>query len=121
VQVRELRVGPRPVPVRLTVAVALVEELLEIMRLPVAAPAVVGSNWTDRVAVLPGLRVSGKVAPETEKPVPLMVAELMVTAAVPVELRVSDWDVALFRFTLPKARLLVLTVNVGVPAPNCRA
>jgi len=43
-QVRLLRVGPRPVPVRLTVAVALVEELLEMVRAPVAAPAVVGSN-----------------------------------------------------------------------------
>jgi len=45
----------------------------------------------------------------------------MVTDAVPVELRVSDWDVALLRFTLPKARLLALTLSVGVPAPNCRA
>jgi len=44
VQVRLLRVGPRPVPVRLTVAVALVEELLEMVSVPVAAPAVVGSN-----------------------------------------------------------------------------
>jgi len=42
------------------------------------------------VAVLPAARVSGKVAPETEKPAPLIVAELMVTDAVPVELKVSD-------------------------------
>jgi hypothetical protein len=33
-----------PVPLRLTVAVLLVEELLLIVSVPLAAPAVVGSN-----------------------------------------------------------------------------
>jgi len=131
VHVRALRDGPTHVPVRLTLVVAvvtpaeevgaLVEELLEIVMVPVAVPVAVGLNWTVSVAVLPGFRVSGKVAPETVKPVPLTVTELMVTGAVPVELRVSDWVVALFSATLPKAMVLALTASVGVPAPNCRA
>jgi len=68
-----------------------------------------------------GFRLSGKVAPDTEKPVPLMVAELMDTGAVPVELRVSDWVAALLSATLPKAMVLALTVNVWVDAPKWRA
>jgi len=51
VQVRLLRVGPTPVPVRLTLSVALVEELLEMVSVPVAAPALAGSNWMVRAAV----------------------------------------------------------------------
>jgi hypothetical protein len=37
-----------------------------------------------------GFRVKGKVAPENEKPAPVKVAELTVTAVVPVELRLND-------------------------------
>ncbi len=45
----------------------------------------------------------------------------MVTATVPVEVKVSVCVVAVFTFTLPKARLGALMLNVGMPAPNCRA
>ena len=44
---RQLRTGTAvPVPLRLTTAVLLVDELLWIVSWPVAAPAVVGSNCT---------------------------------------------------------------------------
>jgi len=68
-----------------------------------------------------GFRVRGKVAPETVKPVPVRVAALTVTAAVPVEDRVSVCVVAVFTFTLPKDRLDELTLRVGTPGLSCRA
>jgi len=61
------------------------------------------------------------VAPEIVKPVPLIVAALTVTEAVPVEASVNDWVDGEFRVTLPKAMLVALTVSVGVAAPSCRA
>ena len=72
-----------------------------------------------------GLRVSGKLAPETVKPVPVTVAALTVTDAVPVEDRVRDWVAGELRATLPKAMVVVLTLSVGVSVavavPNCKA
>ena len=46
------------------------------------------------------------------KPVPLSVAELMVTGAVPVEVSVTGSVEAVFTVTLPNAKLAGLTVNV---------
>jgi hypothetical protein len=68
-----------------------------------------------------GFKVSGKVAPETEKPEPATVAALTVIATVPVEDKVSVCVVAVFTFTLPKARLVALMLSVGTPVPSCRA
>ena len=65
--------------------------------------------------------MSGKVAPEAVKPVPLAVAALTVTEAVPDEVKVSDWVAGEFRLTLPKAMVVALTLSVGVPVPSCRA
>jgi hypothetical protein len=110
-----------PVPLREMAAVPLVEELLAMVSVPLAAPAAVGSNWTVSVAVWLGFSVSGKVAPETEKPVPVSVAELTVTAAVPVEDSVTDCEVVVFTARLPKLTLEVLTVRVGMAAFNWRA
>jgi hypothetical protein len=62
---------------------------------------------------LPGIKVTGRVGAETEKPVPVMVAELMVTAAAPVEVTVTVCVVDVPTDTLPKARLAELTVNAG--------
>jgi hypothetical protein len=55
------------------------------------------------------------------KPVPLSVAELMVTGAVPVELNVTGNVVGVFTVTLPNARVPGLTVNVGTAAFSCNA
>ncbi len=100
-----------PVPLRLTVAVGFVDEVLLIVNAPVTAPAVVGANLTVSVSVCLGFSVTGKVDPDTVKPVPLMLAELTFTAAVPLEVSVTvcvgDDPTA----TLPKVRLLGLTVS----------
>jgi len=78
-----------PVPLRLINVEVPLDELLVRISCPVAAPAVVGSNCTVSVAVSFGFKVSGKVAPETVKPVPATLAALTVTAEVPVEDKVT--------------------------------
>jgi hypothetical protein len=105
-----------PVPLRLTTAVLLVDESLWIVSCPEAAPAVAGSNCTFRVTDCPGLKVTGKVAPDNVKPVPVNVAELMVTGAVPVEVSVTGCVDAVFSVTSPKIRLTALSVNCGLVA-----
>jgi hypothetical protein len=79
----------------------LLEELLLTVSEPVAAPAVVGSKLTVRVALWFGCRVTGKLTPEALKPVPDTATPLMVSAAVPVEVSVSDFVVGVLRLTLP--------------------
>jgi len=47
-----LKLGtPVPVPLRLIATDGVVEELLVMVNVPVAAPAVVGPNWMDSVNV----------------------------------------------------------------------
>ena len=110
-----------PVPLRLTTAVPLVDELLWIVNWPDAAPVAVGSNCTFSVADWPGFKVTGNVAPETVKPFPLGAAELIVTGAVPVEVNVRGSLDGVFTVTLPNVRLAALSVNCGlataVPVP----
>ena len=120
VQVSPVSTGT-PVPLRLMAAVPLVVELLAMVKVPLAAPAAVGANCTVSVAAWFGFRVSGKLAPETERPVPVSVAELTTTAAVPVEDSVIDCVVDEFTDTLPKLRLEELMVSVGTAAFNCSA
>ncbi len=103
-----------PVPLRLTTAVLLLTESLRIVNFPDAAPAVVGSNCTFNSNDWPGFNRSGNVPPDSVKPVPLKVAELIVTAAVPVEANVTDCVDAEPTVKLPNARLAVLTVSVDV-------
>jgi hypothetical protein len=108
-----------PVPLSVTVVDVPVEELLEMANWPEAAPAAVGSNSTVRFAVgFDELRVSGKVAPETEKPDPVSVTELMVTGPVPVEVRVRGRVVELPTEILPKGRVVALTPSVGTVASS---
>ena len=65
--------------------------------------------------------MSGKVAPETEKPVPVRVAAFTVTAEVPVELSVIDCAVAaVFTEILPKETALELMLRVGTAAFSWR-
>ena len=73
-----------------------------------------GSNCTFRVTDWVGFKVTGNVAPDIVKPVPLKVAELMVTGAVPVEVNVTGCVDAVFTVTLPNVRLAALTVSPGV-------
>jgi hypothetical protein len=63
--------------------------------------------------------VTGKVAsPDVVKPVPLNFAELIVTAAVPVEVNVTGNVDAVLIVTLPNTRLDGLIVNAGCAASS---
>jgi hypothetical protein len=81
----------------------------------------VGSNCTTSVTARPGLNVTGNVAPDMVKPVPLSVAEVMMTGTVPVELKVSGCVEGVFNVALPNEILLALVVNVGVEGLSCSA
>jgi hypothetical protein len=107
-------IGACPVPLRLIVAVAA---LLLIAIDPAKEPVVAGSKLTVSVAVWPGLRVTGKPKPESPNPVPATDAPLMVSAAVPEEVSVTVFVVAVFRDTLPNATLVALTVSAGAVVP----
>jgi hypothetical protein len=107
--------APVPVPLRLIIAIGLVEEVLVRVSAPVTAPVVVGSKLTVSVAVFPRLRVSGKLTPDMLKPAPVIVPAPMVSGAVPDEVRVTNSGVAaVFTVMLPKARLPVLRLRLEV-------
>src|SRR4051794_18771278 len=95
------------------------DELLEIVNCPAAAPAIDGSNSTVNVRDWPGFSVTGKVIPETVKSLPVRDADAAVTGAVPLDVSVSDAEAALFTATLPKTRLVVLTSRAGMVAVSC--
>jgi hypothetical protein len=57
--------------------------------------------------------VTGNVAPDIVKPVPLSVPELMVTGVAPVEVNITGSVVGVFTITLPNAALAGLMVSVG--------
>lgn len=73
----------------------------------------VGSNCTSSAAVWPEASVTGKVAPDTAKPVPVTAAALTVTDPVPLDVKVTDCVDAVFTATLPKATLVALMVSDG--------
>ena len=104
-------------PLRFTTAVLLVDELLWIVNCPDAAPVAVGSNCTLRVTDWFGFKVTGNVAPDIVKPLPVSVPELIVTGAVPVEVRVTGCFDEVFTVTLPNVRLAALSVNCGLAEP----
>jgi hypothetical protein len=108
--------GVAPVPLRATVIVPPIEQLLPSATVPVAAPAVVGSNCTSSVDVCPGFSVIGNVAPASLNPAPLTDPALIVTGAVPVDVIVTDCVAGVFRLTVPKPTLVLPKVNVGVVA-----
>jgi hypothetical protein len=112
------------VPLRLITAVPLVDELLWMVSCPVKAPVVVGSNCTSSVTAKLGFKVTGNVAPDIVKSVPLNVAELIVTGAVPAEVNVTGSVDGVFTVTLPNTKLAALMVNVGTVVAatlSCRA
>src|SRR6202020_1833443 len=79
-----------PVPLRATVKVGLVVEVLTTVSLPVNAPAVVGAKVTGTTTVWPGVRIMGRVVATIEYPVPETASEVIDTLAVPIEVKVSD-------------------------------
>lgn len=103
-----------PVPLRLIAVVAPVDELLVRVNLPETAPAVVGSKRTVSVATCFAVSVTGKVTPDIVNPVPVRLAALMVTDAVPEEVRLRDCVAGTLSATLPNAMLLALTLSAGI-------
>ena len=77
------------VPLRASVTVGFVDELLTMVNWPFCEPVVVGLYMSVSSRVWPGLRVAGKVTGEREKPAPVTEADFTVTAAFPVEVRVT--------------------------------
>jgi len=65
--------------------------------------------------------VAGKLPPETENPAPEIESELMVTAAVPLEVTVTDLATAVPTDTLPNVTDVALRDSAGVAAFSCSA
>jgi hypothetical protein len=107
------------VPLSVIIAVGLFDELLVIVSLPVAAPALVGLKSTFKFVVCPGFRVTGMLLPDKLKPVPATVAALIVTDAAPVELRVTDCATGVFNATLPNETVVALILRMRDAAFNC--
>jgi hypothetical protein len=65
--------------------------------------------------------VSGNLAPDTVKPVPVRAAASMVRGSLPIALSVTDRVADAFTATSSKAKLVVLILSVCMVAFNCRA
>ena len=104
-----------PVPLRPTVVVLPLVELLEIVTAPVKEFAEVGVKDTCSVSDCPGESVAGNEPAIRLKPVPEIEAELTVTGAVPEEVSASYSTDEVFTETLPKLMELVPTKSCGVP------
>ena len=90
-----------PVPLSVTTELAPVVELLLIVNLPVTAPAVWGAKVTWTVSDWPIARVRGRPLATIENPVPVTERELIVTAAVPDDVKVNDKALEVPSVTLP--------------------
>ena len=106
-----------PVPLRDTLRLGCLLELLVIVSIPEAVPDVVGSNKTLNEVDWPGFRVTGNVAPVVENSCPLIVALLMMIASVPVDVMVIFCPDVVLSGTVPKVKLVGFTENVR-PYPN---
>jgi len=95
--------------------------LLANVNVPVAAPTVVGVNFTWIEIAMVGFSVTGNVAPENVKPAPVMLAELTVTGEVPVDVSVNCIVAGVPTGSSPKFKVAALRVNTGfvelTPAP----
>ena len=105
-----------PVPLKLTAVVPPLDELLLTFNLPVAAPAAVGLNCTLNVTVCFGLSVTGRLAPERLNPPPLIVAAVIFTGDVPVDVSVTVCVPVEPTATFPKLTAPGLTASCGVVA-----
>ncbi len=108
-----------PVPLRGTVRLGFVDELLLIVNCPVAAPTAEGSNVSVTVIVWPGFKVSGRLGEEAEKPLPVAVMDVTVTAAVPLEVSVTVCVVGVFTAAPPNEILVAFRVSPDAAAFSC--
>ena len=65
--------------------------------------------------------MSGKLAPERLNSDPVRLAALMVSGAVPDEVRVTEREELVLTVRSPKLRLLPLRVSAGTAAPRLMA
>lgn len=79
-----------------------------------------GSNCTLRVAVWPGVKVSGGVTPDTVNPVPAIVTELTVTDEPPDEVKVTDCVAGEFKGTSPNDMLVAFMLRTGLLVLSCK-
>jgi hypothetical protein len=86
--------------------------LLAIEIDPVALPAAVGVNTALNDALAPAATVIGKLVPLTLNPLPLAVADVTVSVALPEFVNDTICVPVLFTFTLPK-------LTLGVPNVSC--
>jgi hypothetical protein len=93
--------------------------LLTSVTVPVSVAAAVGSNEMFSVADCPGFSVVGNASPEMLNPVPVTDPELIVSAAVPVELMITDCVDVVFTVTFPKATLVEAIVHAAAVAFSC--
>lgn len=87
--------------------------MLPMVTEPVKLPAEAGSKLIVNVAVCPGVSVSGTVTPASANPVPAIETLLMASAADPEDVSVTVFVTAVFRATVPKAALLLLSARAG--------
>ena len=85
-----------------------------------AALALVGSNDRSTVVVWFGVKVTGSAGPDIVKPVPVSVIPLIVTGAVPVEVKAIDCVVCELTTTLPNATLAGLMLSASMVAFSWR-
>jgi hypothetical protein len=93
-------------------------ELLATTNTPFVVPSDVGLNIRFRVAECPGGNVAGKLSPVVVNPAPEVVAEVIVTGAVPVEVRVSDWVDTEFNAACPKETELAFALRTDADGPE---
>ena len=62
--------------------------------------------------------MSGAVGPVTEKPLPEIEPDVMLTGAVPMEFTVNDFVTAVPTATLPKSSEVPLKLKAAVPVPT---
>ena len=108
-------VGAGLLPLSVTLAGEFVA-LLTIETLPLSVPAADGLNCTLNDTLCPTASVTGTVAPVTAKPVPLAAICETATEELPELVSVTSCVEVLPALTLPKLRLLGLTVSVCVEA-----
>ena len=88
--------------------------VLSIERVPVSAPVVVGVKITLRVVLWPASRITVEKL-LIRKLTPVTVAFKSVIGAIPVLVRVMPCVLELFKVTLPKLRLLGVTLPDAIP------
>ena len=72
--------------------VGVAEALLTSDTAPVTDPVTVGANFTLKLVLWPGERLSGRANPEMLKPAPLTLPCVMLNVAVPLSVIVTDCD-----------------------------